>query len=198
MWLERLYCLHWLGYHVSLSCFASASIFELYWLRWCRAADYCVTIFYVQLTWFSRLLQQLPSPRPEIKLQNKCRHWALLCFFGGPVDLHYVMLSGLWLLSAADTGVDHIVTSSGPAQIGGVCRWVVSGSDPGTWGLVCSNPCCSCRGHGVAIELWKPCLPETPPFPLHSSSHSVPLRAVHTSLVYLVHVLRAVVEQLLH
>lgn len=31
----------------------------------------------------------------------------------------------------------------------------------------------SCRGHGVAVELWKPCLPETPPFPLHSSSHVV-------------------------
>lgn len=42
----------------------------------------------------------------------------------------------------------------------------VHDSEPGMWELVFSNPCCSCRGHRVTLELWKPCLPDTPVFRL--------------------------------
>lgn len=42
----------------------------------------------------------------------------------------------------------------------------VHDSEPGMWELVSSNPRCSCRGRRVTLELWKPCLPETPVFRL--------------------------------
>lgn len=37
-------------------------------------------------------------------------------------------------------------------------------SELGMCELVCANPRCSCQGHGVTLELWKPCLPQTPVF----------------------------------
>lgn len=50
------------------------------------------------------------------------------------------------------------------------------------WELIISNPCCSCRGHGVTLELWKPCLPETPVFRLWLVAASFQLHDISLKL----------------